>query len=138
MSEELRELSAQDILDADDTIIEPHPVPEWKGLVYVKSISAKARGDIEASAAQFKETKGKDVTFARDYTVKFAWLALCDKDGKRLFDKIEDVLKLKEKNAAAISGIAEHAQRLSGFSQADMEKLEKNSESTQPAGSRSD
>jgi hypothetical protein len=131
-------LTAQQILDMEDVIVEEHPVPEWKnGLVYVRSVSAQERGEIEAAAAQFKESKGKDQSFARDFTVKFAWLTLCDSTGKRLFDKIEDVAKLKQKNAAAIASIAEHGQRLSGFSQKDMEQLEKKSETALLDGSPS-
>ena len=110
-------MTAQEIIDMEDVVVEPHPVPEWKNkLVYVRSVSAQERGEIEASAAAYKEHKGKDPSFARDFTVRFAWLSLCDYTGKRLFEKIEDVAKLKQKNAAAIAGIAEHGQRLSGFS----------------------
>ena len=120
------ELTAQEVLDMDDVVIEPHPVKEWKNrVVYVRSVSAQERGDIEASAAVYKESKGKDQTFARDFTVRFAWLTMCDSTGKRLFDNIEYVAKLKQKNAAAIASIAEHGQRLSGFSKDDMEQLEK-------------
>ena len=139
MADELlyTELTAEQILAVEDVIVEPHPVPQWKGLVYVRSISAKERGEIEASAALFKEKKGKDDSFARDYTVRCAWLGLCDKTGKRLFDKPIDVAKLKEKNAAAIAAIAEHVQRLSGFTQEDLEKLEKNSAEAQPEDSPS-
>ena len=132
-----RKLTAQDILDIDDVIIEPHPVPQWEGMVYVRSVSAQERGEIEAGAAMFKEHKGKDASFARDFTVKFAWLAMCDENGKRLFSKIEDVAKLKQKNAAAIAAIAEHAQKLSGFSKQDMEELEKNSGKAEPDDSDS-
>jgi hypothetical protein len=133
----LRELSAQEILDVEDVIIEPHPVPQWKGKVYVRSVSAKERGEIEAEALLFKEGKTRNAAFARDFTVRFAWLALCDSSGRRLFDKIEQVAKLKEKNAAAIASIAEHAQRLSGFSKEDLEELEKNFEEAQPDDSLS-
>jgi hypothetical protein len=122
----------------DDLVIEPHPVPQWKnGLVFVRSISAMERGEIEADAATYKEQKGKNQSFARDFTVKIAWLCMCNSNGKRLFDKVEDVAKLKQKNAAAIASIAEHGQRLSGFSKADMEQLEKKSETAQPDGSPS-
>jgi len=131
------ELTADQIFEVDDVVIEPHPVPQWKGMVYVRSVSAKVRGDIEASAAVFKEQKGKDASFARDFTVRFAWYAMCDRNGKRLFEKIEDVARLKEKNAAAIASIAEHAQKLSGFSKEDLEKLEKNLEEAQPEDSPS-
>jgi hypothetical protein len=129
------ELTAQQIIDIQDVIVEPHPVPEWNnGLVYVRSVSAQERGEIEAAAAMFKESKGKDQSFARDFTVKFAWMCLCDKNGKRLFDKVDDIIKLKTKNAAVIASIAEHGQRLSGFSQKDMDQLEKKSEIAQPDG----
>lgn len=132
------ELSAQEILDMDDLVIEAHPVKEWGGrVVYVRSVSAQERGEIEAGAAQYKEAKGKNDSFARDFTVKFAWLTMCDSMGKRLFDKVEDVAKLKQKNAAAIASIAEHGQRLSGFSKEDMEQLEKKSETAQLDGSPS-
>jgi hypothetical protein len=132
------ELTAQEIIDIEDVVIEPHIVPQWNnGLVYVRSVSAKERGNIERDAALFKEQKGKNTDFARDFTVKFAWLAMCDKNGRRLFDKIEDVARLKEKNAAAIAAIAAHAQRLSGFSKEDLEKLEKNLEPAQPDDSPS-
>ncbi len=130
------ELTAQEILEMDDLVIEPHPVPQWKnGLVYVRSVSAQERGEIEAAAAQYKEHKGKDNSFARDFTVRFAWLAMCDSKGQRLFSQIEDVARLKKKNAAAIASIAEHAQRLSGFSKEDMEQLEKNSVKAEPEDS---
>lgn len=131
-----KELSAQDILEMDDLVIEPHPVKEWKNrVVHVRSVTAQERGEIEASAAQYKEAKGKNDSFARDFTVKFAWLTMCDSTGKRLFEKIEDVSKLKLKNAAAIASIAEHGQRLSGFSKEDMDQLEKKSETAQPGAS---
>jgi hypothetical protein len=131
------QLSANEILDIIDVVIEPHPVLQWKGMVYVRSVSAQERGEIEAGAAMFKEHKGKDATFARDFTVRFAWLAMCDENGTRLFSKIEDVAKLKQKNAAAIASIAEHAQKLSGFSKQDMEELEKNSGKAEPEDSDS-
>jgi hypothetical protein len=112
-------------------------VPQWKGMVFVRSISSQERGEIEASAAAYKEHKGKDTSFARDYTVRFAWLAMCDENGNRLFSNIADVAKLKQKNAAAIASITEHAQKLSGFSQQDLEELEKNSVKAEPGDSDS-
>lgn len=133
-----QDLTAQEILAMDDLVIEPHPVKEWKNrVVHVRSVTAQERGEIEAGAAQFKEANGKNDSFARDFTVKFAWLTMCDSKGNRLFDKIEDVAKLKQKNAAAIAAIAEHGQRLSGFSKEDMDQLEKKSETAQPDGSPS-
>lgn len=128
-----RILNKQDVSQAKDIVIEEHPVAEWGGSVYVRSLSAAERGLIENDAAQYKESKGKG-SFARTFTVKMALLGMCDADGKRMFDDNEIGL-LQEKNALAISAVAEHVQRLSGFSKADLEELEKNSVEAQPAAS---
>lgn len=129
-------LNKQDILQAKDVKIEQVDVPEWGGVVYVRSISALERGLIEEAAAKFKESKGKDA-FARTFTVKFASLAICDEDGNRLFDD-KDMTLLQAKNAAAVARVAEAAQRLSGFTKQDMEELEKNLKDAQPDDSPSD
>jgi hypothetical protein len=131
-------LTAEEILAVEDTVIEAHPVPQWQDrVVYVRSISAAERGQVEADAAKFRETKGKNSTFAEEFTVQMAWRGMCDQQGKRLFDTREQLVALKKKNAAAIAGIAEHIQRLSGFSKEDLQELEKNSLEAQPADSLS-
>jgi hypothetical protein len=117
-------------------VIEAVEVPEWGGVVHVRSITAAERGQIEAAAASFKENKGKG-DFAKMFTQRFAVLSLCDEKGNRLF-KDEDITALAQKNAAVISRIAEVAQRLSGFGKKDIEELEKNSGQAQPEGSLSD
>jgi len=130
-------LNKEDILQARDVVIEQVEVPEWGGTVYVRSITAAERGLIEAAAASFKEKKGKDDSFARTFTVKFASLAICDESGQRLFDD-KDIALLNQKNSAAVSRIAEAAQRLSGFTKQDMEEMEKNSSQAQAEDSPSD
>jgi len=138
MDQQMNGLTREEILAMDDLVIEPHPVPEWKGrVVFVRSLSALERGEIEGSAAQFKESKGRDASFARTFTVTMAWMGMCDASGARLFPKREDVTQLQTKNASAISGIAEHIQRLSGFSPDDLEQMEKNSVTAQPESSPS-
>lgn len=129
-------LTKEDILQARDVKIEQVDVPEWNGSVFVRSITAAERGQIEEAAAKFKESKGKD-SFARTFTVKFASLAICDEEGKRLFDD-KDIALLQQKNAAAIARIAEAAQRLSGFTRQEMEELEKNSNDAQAVDLLSD
>lgn len=137
---DFKPLTADEIDELEDIIIEEHPVPEWgagRG-VYVRSISAEERGMIEGDAAMFKESKGKDRTFAQNFTVKMAWMGICDKDGKRLYGKPADIERLRKRNAAAIAGIAEHVQRLSGFSEQDIELLEKNSSAAQHSDTATD
>lgn len=134
----VKALTAQDILSLQDAVIEPHPVPQWKKqVVYVKSITAQERGQIEADAAKYKETKGKNSSFAEEFTIQMAWLGMCDEHGARLFTTREELNALKQRNAAAIAGIAEHVQRLSGFSKDDIDLLEKNSPDAQGEGSPS-
>ena len=129
----MNKLTKDQILSAQDVVIETIDVPEWGGSVNVRSITAAERGQIEAAAATFKETHGKG-DFAKTFTLKFAALALCDERGARLF-KDEEVSALAQKNASVISRIAEVAQRLSGFTKKDMEELEKNSGKAQPEDS---
>ncbi len=124
-------LNAQQILSVDDAIIEVHQVPQWGGAVYVKSITAAQRGQIEAEAAHYKESKGKNSSFAEEFTVHMAFLGMCDEAGNRLFTTKEQLAELKKRNAAAIAGVAAHVQRLSGFSKEDIEALEKNSNDAQ-------
>lgn len=129
-------LTKEEILQARDVKVESVDVPEWGGSVFVRSITAAERGQIEEAAAKFKESKGKD-SFARTFTVRFASLAICDKEGKRLFED-KDIAQLQQKNAAAIARIAEAAQRLSGFTRQEMEELEKNLNDAQAADLPSD
>lgn len=130
-------MTAEEIDEVDDVMIQPHPVPQWgenRG-VYVRSISAEERGRVESDAAMFKESRGKNSSFPQTFTVKMAWLGMCNERGERLYGKLADVTRLQKKNAAAIAGIAEHVQRLSGFSKDDLEELEKNSVEAQPSAS---
>lgn len=127
-----RTLGKDDILQARDVITEIVETPEWGGCVHVRSLSAAERGLIEEGAARFKETKGKNDSFARTFTVKIATMAICDETGNRLFEE-RDITALQQKNAAVIARIAEVAQRLSGFSKEDIEELEKNLPEAQPA-----
>jgi hypothetical protein len=127
-------LSKMDIVQCNDRVLELVEVPEWGGSVYVRSMTAAERSRIEGDAAKFKETKGKDSSFAQTFTVRMAGLCVCDEQGNRLFSDSEFDL-LRQKNALAVSRVAEVAQRLNGFSKADVEALEKNSETAQPDAS---
>lgn len=135
-------LSADEFLNAPDTVIERVETPELKpgSFVYVRSITAEERGIIESQGALFKEKlqRGKEDPFARDYTVKFAYLCMCNADGTRMFTDIKAVAALKKKNSAVIGRIAARGQKLSGFSKEDIEELEKNSPQTQLEDSLSD
>ena len=130
-------LTKQAILQAKDQVLERVEVPEWGGAVYVRSITARERGIIEADAAKFRESKGKDASFARTFTSRLASMAICDENGERLFSDNE-VDQLAGKNAAVIARISEVSQRLSGFSKEDVDELEKNLPQAQAGASAID
>ncbi len=129
-------LGKQQILANKAQVIEQLEVPEWGGTVCIRSISARERGQIEAGIARYRETKGKEDSFARNFTLRMAGMALCDESGARLFSD-EEISQLAEHNAAVIARIAEVAGRLAGFTKEDVEALAKNSEEAQPADSLS-
>ena len=102
-------LDKNKILAAVDVVKELVNVPEWGGDVYVRSITAAERGQIEAAAARFKESGARDDSFARLFTLRFAAMGICDADGNRLFSDA-DVEQLAKKNAAVVARLAEIAQ----------------------------
>jgi hypothetical protein len=129
-------LGKEQILAARDQVVERLEVPEWGGAVYIRSISAKERGVIEAAAARWKESKGRDDSFVKTFTLHMAGMALCDADGNRLFSD-QEIAQLADRNAAAIAHVAEAAQRLAGLTKEDIQALEKNSGEAQPDDSPS-
>ncbi len=133
----MKTLSKQDILAVKDQVIKQLDMSKWwPGSIYICSISAKERGLIEAAAARFKETKGRDDSFVRNFTLRMAGMAMCDENGKRQFSD-DEIPQLSHLNAAAIAYIAEEAQKLAGLTKEDIEALAKNSEGVQPEGSLS-
>lgn len=106
--------------------MEEVPVPEWGGSVFVRELSAADRDAFETSSlllGRKGEVKGTNLVNMR---ARLAVLTICDEDGQRLFGE-EDVVALGEMSASALQRVFEMAQRLSGFTDKDMEELEKNS-----------
>lgn len=132
-------LSTDEFLASEHLVMEFVPTPEIKpdSGVYVRAMTAGVKGRIEGEAAKFKETKGAKSDFASTFSLIVAVECACNERGERLFTRA-NMDALKQKNSAAISRIAEVGMRLSGFSKADVEALEKNSETAQPGASDSD
>lgn len=146
-----RILTASDILTAADM---PPPerveVPEWGGAVFVRTLTAGERDRLEKAIldARPQEDKNKDkdkneeadkrrqTIVPPNFRGLLVSLAACDEQGKRLFTDA-DVAKLSDKSAAAMSRVFDVALRLSGFTDADVEELQKNSSTTPDACSAS-
>lgn len=132
-------LTADDILSAEDTLIEWCPVPEWgngKGGVYVRSLMGDELDAYQGSMLS-KNGKGKQVVTYDNMRTKLAVRTICDKDGKRLFNDGQIPL-LAKKNAAGLSRVFEVAARLSGLNEKDIQEMEDNLKKDLPEGSPSD
>ena len=114
-------LNKDEILKADDLKTETVPVPEWGGDVSIRMLTGSERDSFEASIIG----NGKDKNF-RDIRAKLCARCLVGEDGTRLFSDAE-ILALGGKSAKPLDRIFDAAQKLNGFTDADVEELEKNS-----------
>lgn len=127
-------LNKETILAADDIQYEDVPVPEWGGVVRVKSLMGNERDGLEASMIV---GKGKNAQVnLENLRAKLVARSCVDENGKRIFDDT-DIPALARKSALALNRVYEVAQRLSGITQEDVDELTKNSEAAQSADSGS-
>lgn len=113
-------LSKEEILNANDIVIEEVQVPEWGGSVFVRSLSGTDRDAFEQSVVE-----GKKMNLA-NIRARLCAKTICDADGERLFTDA-DVTALGRKSAKALNTVFEVAQGLNGLSTDDVKELEKNS-----------
>lgn len=115
--QESRELTATDIIDADDVVIERVEVPEWGGHIYVRSMEAATK---ERYIDSIRKTvgKGKNATtevVLEKSSAKLVSLSACNKNGELLFN-LGMVNVLAKKNSAAMQRVVNVAARLNGLS----------------------
>lgn len=113
-------LNREDILGADDILIEQVPVPEWGGDVFVKGMTGSERDQFEAGVISIDGEKQR--VDMRDIRAKLCSKSICDEDGKKLFSTA-DVKELSQKSAVALQRVFKVAQRLSGITDDDVEEL---------------
>lgn len=116
-------LSADEILGASDLAPEPVDVPEWNGTVLVRGMTGAERDKFESSLMNDNMRGVNKEKGLANYRARLAAATLVDSDGKRLFRSDAEVKRLGEKNAQALTRIAEVASRLSGLSDSDVEEL---------------
>lgn len=125
----MEQLTRDQVLSASDLQKERVEVPEWKGFVWVRGLTALERDRYDESL--LKRVKGQtvvvDVAGAR---AKLVALTVTNEAGEQLFTD-RDVDALNAKSAAPIDRLFTVAQRLSGVTEEMIEDLVKNSESVQ-------
>jgi hypothetical protein len=130
-------LSRDDILNANDIYIQELHVPEWGGILYVKTLNGEERDKVEAAVMQVGINGQPQKIKLDKLRSTVASLGICDKDGKSLFTE-KDIPLLAKKSAAALDRVVAKIQTLSGMSPADIESLVGELKNGQPAALRSD
>ena len=130
-----KELTAADILNANDEVIRRVDVPEWGGHVFVRSLTGAERDAFEGSII---EGKGKNRSVnLQNFRAKLVAAATVNSKGDRLFDS-KQVEALGRKNAAALESVFEVAQELAGLREKDIEEMTKELGKDQNGDSGSD
>jgi hypothetical protein len=114
-------LDRESILKADTRRGEMVAVPEWGGVVWVRSLSGTDRDLVEQAVHDARKGGQPDPLFS----ARVVALSAHD-EGHRLF-KLEDAPKLAEQDAGVLKRIADVALRLSGMDGGAAERAEGNS-----------
>lgn len=121
-------LTKDDILSADDRGIEEVSVPEWGGVVYVRSMSGRQKDAFELSCySDDGKTERKRLT---NFRARLLALTICGPDGTLLFSE-KDVNDLGQKSVVALDRVLDVAKVLNGITKEAQEELVKKSEDSQ-------
>ncbi len=132
----LPNLTANQILAADDLAREAVEVPEWGGTVYVRVMTGDEKDAFDES--NWVDGDDGERRFDADgYRARLACRVLCDPAGKNLFDA-SGVLRLGAKSAKALDRVLEAARRLNGIGVEAHEAAVKNSPGEASGASSSD
>ena len=118
---QLKILTREEILGADDIQIWEVEVPEWGGIVLCRSLTA---AQVERVQGKFKGKGMKGVTAA------LVAMAIVDEDGKRVFHQ-NDLPELSTKSIAACTRVLKVIMEQNAMEEEDLEELAKNSDDGQ-------
>lgn len=126
-------LNKAQVLGAEDRIFEDVEVPEWGGVVRVRSLMGAEKDAFEASVLVTKRVGKKLVQQPSYVNVRAKLVARCvvDETGQPLFSD-EDVPALGRKSAAALDRVVEVAKRLNRMSEDDLDELVGDLKNDQP------
>jgi len=117
--ETVAELTRDAVLAADDLRLEPVRVPEWGGLLYVRSLTGTQRDEFEQACMDARRGNRLDV---RGLKARLLVMTVCDGAGGLMFGP-KDVEAIRAKSAAAIERVWDTAQRLNGLTAEAVEEL---------------
>jgi len=108
-------LTKDQIIQADDKRFADVEVPEWRGFVRIKTMSAKDRQQFQSSIS----TKGK---VADDFMERLIICCLVDDKGKQIFEQA-DIKLLSDKSSVAINKIFSAAVELNGMTDKSVDQI---------------
>lgn len=129
----MKELTVADIQAVDDRPTLPVEVPEWNGVVYVRTLSVNERELLESGIQPDKNGRVN----TRGFRVSVVVASAVDADGKPLFD-VSAKRWLGEKSASAVERIATAALDYNGMSESSRESAEGKSEGEPASASFTD
>jgi hypothetical protein len=136
-SYEDRILSASDIFAIDDFESKKIYVPQWKGSVYIKTMTGTERDAFESSTVKVGKD-GKQEQDMGNFRARFLSNVITDENGVKLFKNARDVAMLGNKAVPALDLLFKEAQELNSMSQDDVEKLTEGFEEVPDEPSTSD
>lgn len=113
MSEEIRFLTAEDILTADDLAEKIVDVPEWKGRLKVKAFSRGKLHEVRRAASKPNGKGGTEIDEQALDVMMFIY-GVIGPDGTPLFQP-EHFALLSEKSAAGMQRVLKEIMALSGL-----------------------
>lgn len=122
-------LDARGILEQPTLVIEDLYVPEWKGKIRLKMLSAKERDDFETSMVKVGRN-GKQQLNNQNFRARLVQLAAVKADGSPLFTR-HDVKSLGELPAAGLQRVFNKINEMSAFSEDDLKELSEDFDETQ-------
>lgn len=118
-------LTREQILNADDLKTQEVKVPEWGGIVVVRSMTGTERDAFEASIVD--NTHGNTPKMKLDnFRAKLVVKTVIDPETKKAMFTVADIEVLGNKSVAALDRVYDVAQKLSKISAEDVDDLIKN------------
>ena len=122
-TQETNFLTAETILGTDDIVIERLEIPEWKGHIFIKSMTGNQRDEWETHIVRSRDAAHRAVLLRG----RLACISACHEDGKPLFTMAQ-ITEVGKKNARALNRIFDASTKLNGLTKEEIESLEKNSD----------
>lgn len=114
-----RALSAENILEAEDTKVKALVVEEWGGTVFIRSLDGEQREDIEIRSQRLERG---DVESYRDLKSRVLVYGLCNEKGEPLFEK-KHIPLLKKKDGGVLDRVSTAILTLSGMTKEEADTI---------------